>query len=52
MLGLVDAKGNEEDTKVTMLKVKVLDVAVKQINAHTGLSISYIMAVKLLQANC
>lgn len=41
MLGLVDAKGNEEYTKVTMFKAKVLDIAVKQINEHTDLNISY-----------
>lgn len=46
MLGLVDAKGNEEYTKVTMLKTKVLDIAVRQINEHTDLSISYTLEKK------
>ncbi len=41
MLGLVDAKGKEEYEEITMFKKKVLDVAVKQINEHTDLSISY-----------
>jgi plasmid replication initiation protein len=41
MLGLVDAKGNEEYTKISMFKSKVLDIAVRQINEHTNLRISY-----------
>jgi len=41
MLNLIDDKGNEEYTEITMFKRKVLDVAVKQINEHTDLSISY-----------
>lgn len=41
MLGLVDAKGKEEYEEISMFKKKVLDVAVKQINEHTDLSISY-----------
>ena len=41
MLGLVDAKGKEEYEEITMFKKKVLDVAVKQINEHTDLNISY-----------
>jgi plasmid replication initiation protein len=41
MLGLVDAKGKEEYEEITMFKKKVLDIAVKQINEHTNLSISY-----------
>jgi hypothetical protein len=41
MLGLIDDKGNEEYTEITMFKKKVLDVAVKQINEHTDLNISY-----------
>jgi hypothetical protein len=46
MLGLVDAKGNEEYTKVAMFKTKVLDIAVKQINEHTDLNISYTLEKK------
>jgi plasmid replication initiation protein len=41
MLGLVDAKGNEEYTKISMFKAKVLDVAVKQVNELTDLHIGY-----------
>jgi plasmid replication initiation protein len=41
MLGLMDAKGNEEYTKISMLKAKVLDVSVKQINELTDLHIGY-----------
>ncbi|RZK44599.1 MAG: RepB family plasmid replication initiator protein [Hymenobacter sp.] len=41
MLGLVDAKGDEEYTKISMFKAKVLDIAVRQINEHTNLRISY-----------
>ena len=40
-LGLVDEKGNEEYTKISMFKVKVLDIAVRQINDLTNLAISY-----------
>ena len=40
-LGLVDEKGNEEYTKISMFKVKVLDVAVRQISDLTNLAISY-----------
>lgn len=32
ILGSVDAKGNEEYTKISMFRAKVLEVAVKQIN--------------------
>jgi hypothetical protein len=46
MLGLVDAKGKEEYTKVGMFKAKVLDIAVKQINEHTDLNISYSLEKK------
>lgn len=42
----MDAKGKEEYTKVAMFKAKVLDVAVKQINEHTDLSISYTLEKK------
>jgi plasmid replication initiation protein len=41
MLGLIDEKGKEEYTEITMFKKKVLDIAVKQINEHTDLTISY-----------
>lgn len=41
MLGLIDAKGNEEYTEVSMFKRKVLDLSVKQINELTDLCISY-----------
>lgn len=40
-LGLVDEKGKEEYTEITMFKKFVLDVAVRQINEHTDLRISY-----------
>ena len=43
-LGLIDKKGNEEYLPISMFKARVLDVAVKQINKHTDLEISYIMA--------
>ena len=41
MLRLIDEKGHEEYTEVTAFKKFVLDVAVKQINEHTDLCISY-----------
>lgn len=41
MLNLADAKGKEEYTEITMFKKFVLDVAVRQINEHTDLRISY-----------
>lgn len=43
-LGLIDDKGNEQFKQIVDLKNKVLDVAVKQINEHTDLEISYHMA--------
>lgn len=43
-LGLIDNKGNEEFKLVADLKRYVLDIAVKQINEHTDLEISYYMA--------
>lgn len=46
MLGLVDAKGKEEYSEITMFKKKVLDIAVKQINEHTDLSIDYTLEKK------
>jgi hypothetical protein len=46
MLGMVDAKGKEEYEEISMFKKKVLDVAVKQINERTDLSISYALEKK------
>jgi plasmid replication initiation protein len=41
MLGLLDDKGNEKIKQIGQLREKVLDIAVKQINEHTELHISY-----------
>jgi plasmid replication initiation protein len=41
MLGLLDDKGNDKAARISDLKSKVLDIAVKQINEHTELHISY-----------
>jgi plasmid replication initiation protein len=41
MLGLLDDKGNEKMKQLIDLRTNVLDVAVKQINEHTELHISY-----------
>jgi plasmid replication initiation protein len=41
MLGLLDEKGNEKMERISQLREKVLDVAVKQINEHTELNVSY-----------
>jgi plasmid replication initiation protein len=41
MLGLLDEKGNEKIKQIGQLREKVLNVAVKQINEHTELHISY-----------
>lgn len=41
MLGLIDEKGNEKIKQIKELRERVLDIAVKQINEHTELSISY-----------
>lgn len=41
MLGLIDEKGNDKAERVSDLKSKVLDIAVKQINEHTELHVSY-----------
>jgi plasmid replication initiation protein len=41
MLGLLDDKGNEKMERISVLREKVLDIAVKQINEHTELHISY-----------
>jgi plasmid replication initiation protein len=45
-LGLIDNKGNEQYTKVSMFQKFVLDTAVKQINEHTDLKISYVLEKK------
>ena len=42
-LGLIDNKGNEQFQQISHLKEKVLDIAVKQINEHSDLQISYQM---------
>jgi plasmid replication initiation protein len=41
MLGLIDEKGNEKMKQIIDLRTNVLDVAVRQINEHTELRISY-----------
>ena len=41
MLGLIDEKGNEKMKQLIDLRTNVLDVAVRQINEHTELRISY-----------
>jgi plasmid replication initiation protein len=41
MLGLIDEKGNEKLKEFTDFRKTVLDVAVKQINEHTELHVSY-----------
>ncbi len=41
MLGLFDEKGNEKMKQIKELRENVLDVAVKQINEHTELHITY-----------
>jgi len=41
MLSLLDEKGNEKMERISVLREKVLDIAVKQINEHTELHISY-----------
>ncbi|TDN38068.1 replication initiation protein [Hymenobacter sp. UV11] len=41
MLGLLDEKGNEKMLRISDFRESVLDVAVKQINEHTELNISY-----------
>jgi plasmid replication initiation protein len=43
-LGLIDNKGYEEYAPISMFKSRVLDVAIKQINEHTDLEISYHLA--------
>jgi plasmid replication initiation protein len=46
MLGLIDENGNEKMRQINELKAKVLDIAVKQINEHTELNISYKLGKK------
>ncbi len=41
MLGLIDSKGNDKTVRMSDFRSKVLDIAVKQINEHTELHISY-----------
>jgi plasmid replication initiation protein len=40
-LGLLDDKGNEKMKQIKELRERVLDIAVKQINEHTELHVSY-----------
>jgi plasmid replication initiation protein len=47
MLGLLDEKGNGKIKQIGQLREKVLDVAVKQINEHTELHISYSLEKKI-----
>jgi plasmid replication initiation protein len=47
MLGLIDEKGNGKIKQIGQLREKVLDVAVKQINEHTELHISYSLEKKV-----
>lgn len=42
-LGMIDAKGNEDYNRIGDFKTRVLDVAVRQINEHSDLRISYEM---------
>jgi plasmid replication initiation protein len=46
MLGLLDDKGNDKASRISDLKSKVLDIAVKQINEHTELHVSYTLEKK------
>ena len=41
MIGLIDEKGNEKMKQTKDFRESVLDIAVKQINEHTELRISY-----------
>ena len=45
-LGLLDNKGNDKAARISDLKSKVLDIAVKQINEHTELHIGYTLEKK------
>ena len=46
MLGLINAKGDEEYGPFSMLRKRVLDASVKQINQHTDLEIGYTLKKK------
>lgn len=46
MIGLLNGKGDEEYTKVSMFKSRVLDIAVRQINEHSDLEIDYTLLKK------
>jgi plasmid replication initiation protein len=46
MIGLLNDKGDQEYTEVTMFKKRVLDASVKQINQHTDLQIGYTLEKK------
>ena len=41
MLGLIDRKGKEQFERISDFKIKVLDVAIKQINENTDIEIEY-----------
>ena len=41
MLGLIDKKGNEQFTEITAFKLKVLDIARKQISENTDIELDY-----------
>jgi plasmid replication initiation protein len=41
MLCVIDSKGNDKAERISDLKTKVLNIAVKQINEHTDLRVSY-----------
>ena len=41
MLGLIDKKGNEQFERISDFKIKVLDVAKKQINENTDIEIDF-----------
>jgi plasmid replication initiation protein len=42
-MGLIDEKGNEEYAAVHNFKKRVLDVAMRQINEHSDLRVSYVL---------
>lgn len=46
MIGLINDKGDQEYTEISMFKARVLDPAVKQINQHTDLKIGYTLEKK------
>lgn len=47
MLGIIDDKGNDKTERISDLKSKVLDIAIKQINEHTELQVSYSLEKKV-----